>query len=51
MQWLSQNWPWVAFVLVMLGMHVFGHGGHGRGHERAPAGKASDQDKRTEHPR
>ena len=31
MEWLGNNWIWIVFVLGMLGMHMFGHGGHGRG--------------------
>ena len=30
MQWLSQNWVWVLFFVAFIGMHLFGHGCHGR---------------------
>ena len=39
MTWLSQNWFFVLFGLLFVGMHL-GHGGHG-GHgstERPPSG-------------
>lgn len=29
MEWISQNWVWVLFAIAMIGMHLFGHGGHG----------------------
>jgi len=29
MQWLSENWYWLIFIFVCVGMHFFGHGGHG----------------------
>ena len=29
MEWLSQNWIWVLFLVGMMAMHMFGHGGHG----------------------
>ena len=31
MQWLSNNWIWIAFVFAFVAMHWFGHGGHGHG--------------------
>lgn len=29
MDWLADNWGWVVFAVLMLAMHMFGHGGHG----------------------
>ena len=29
MDWLAQNWIWVVFFFLFIGMHLFGHGGHG----------------------
>jgi hypothetical protein len=29
MDWLSQNWIWVLVFAAFIGMHLFGHGGHG----------------------
>ncbi|MHB8442406.1 MAG: DUF2933 domain-containing protein [Candidatus Tyrphobacter sp.] len=29
MQWISQNWVWVLVGVAFIGLHVFGHGGHG----------------------
>lgn len=40
MTWLSQNWFWVLFGLMFLGMHL-GHGGHG-GSGSAPPRTAGD---------
>ena len=40
MTWLSQNWFWVLFGLLFVGMHL-GHGGHG-GHGSTPARNAED---------
>ena len=39
MDGLAQNWIWVVFFVVFIGMHLFGHGGHGGcgdGHDRRP---------------
>lgn len=40
MDWLMQNWIWVMFFVLFIGMHLFGHGGCGRGDgdEQPPAG-------------
>ena len=34
MEWLTANWFWVLIFAAFIGMHLFGHGGHGghRGH-------------------
>ena len=29
MEWLANNWIWIAFAVGMLAMHLFGHSGHG----------------------
>lgn len=29
MDWLSQNWFFVLLLVAFVGMHLFGHGGHG----------------------
>lgn len=29
MDWLADNWGWVVFAVLMVAMHMFGHGGHG----------------------
>jgi hypothetical protein len=29
MQWLTANWFWVVIGGLFIGMHLFGHGGHG----------------------
>lgn len=41
MDWLIQNWFWVAIGALFIGMHLFGHGGHGRhgGHGGHGGGK------------
>jgi hypothetical protein len=33
MDWLTDNWFWVLIAGLFIGMHFFGHGGHG-GHKR-----------------
>ena len=50
MQWISQNWVRVLFFAAFIAMHMFGHGGHGRGSDSAdkdskPTGK--DDSERT----
>lgn len=53
MEWLSQNWPWIAFIAAMLSMHVFGHDRYGRGncgtHGLTPVGKKTDGDEPAGH--
>lgn len=29
MDWIVQNWVWIVVFVVFIGMHLFGHGGHG----------------------
>jgi len=29
MDWLAGNWIWVVLIAACVGMHFFGHGGHG----------------------
>lgn len=52
MEWLNQNWFWLLIGIVFVGMHLFGHGGHGErggGHEgQRPSGKG-DPDKPQGH--
>ena len=45
MQWLGSNWIWIAFVVGMLAMHLFGHGGHGGyGHKSRQGGHDDGSD-------
>lgn len=37
MQWLIANWFWVLIGAAFVGMHLFGHGGHGGRHRRGSA--------------
>lgn len=30
MEWLLNNWLWIAVVIAFFAMHMFGHGGHSR---------------------
>lgn len=44
MEWLTQNWIWVALIGGMLAMHLFGHGGHrGHGGNRGACGGGHDR--------
>ena len=49
MQWLTQNWIWIVFFVLFIGMHLVGHGGHGgarddqRPMEEAQPGKDKPQ--------
>ena len=45
MQWLSENWVFLAVAVAFFAIHLFGHGGHG-GHG---SGRRDDEDKRTGH--
>ncbi|HDH05984.1 MAG TPA: DUF2933 domain-containing protein [Nitrospirae bacterium] len=29
MEWARENWVWIIVFAVFIGMHLFGHGGHG----------------------
>jgi hypothetical protein len=31
MEWLTENWFWVLIGVLFVGVHMFGHGGHGGG--------------------
>lgn len=33
MEWITANWFWILFGILFIGMHFFGHGGHGGGHQ------------------
>jgi len=45
MQWLLDNWIIVLLVGGMIGMHLFGHGGHDGVHRR---GKHKHDDAKTD---
>lgn len=32
MEWLQNNWFWIALSVGFIAMHMFGHGGHRHGH-------------------
>lgn len=59
MDWLTQNWIWVVIFVLFIGMHLFGHGGHGGrgGHggcgggdgQRPVGGKRPGEDKPQGH--
>lgn len=37
MDWLTDNWVWILLIAAFVGMHLFGHrghGGHSSGHGR-----------------
>jgi len=43
MQWLLDNWIIVLLIGGMIGMHLFGHGGHGGGkHKHRDPEKTGD---------
>jgi hypothetical protein len=48
MEWLTQNWIWVALIGGMIAMHLFGHRGHGGhgGHRGGCGGGHGNQDDR-----
>lgn len=54
MEWLTQNWLWVAIFVAFVAMHLFGHGGHG-GHGGGCGGnhgghRPADKDERNPPP-
>ncbi|MEC5325581.1 DUF2933 domain-containing protein [Aurantimonas sp. A3-2-R12] len=46
MQWVLDNWIWIALGVGMIAMHMFGHGGHG-GHSKSRK-EASQPDPESE---
>jgi len=52
MEWLTANWFWVLIAVVFVGMHFFGHGGHGgcgMGHGGHGSSDKTDPDKPPGH--
>ncbi len=47
MDWLAQNWFWVALVGLFMGMHLFGHGGCCGGHAHHNASSDESGNKPT----
>jgi len=41
MDWILTNWFWILIFVLFIGMHLFGHGGHGGGHKQGS--KATDE--------
>lgn len=35
MDWVQTNWFWILIFGLFIAMHLFGHGGHGGGHQHA----------------
>lgn len=33
MDWILANWFWILIFVLFIGMHLFGHGGHGGDHQ------------------
>ncbi len=33
MDWILANWFWILIFGLFIAMHLFGHGGHGGGHQ------------------
>lgn len=49
MEWLQQNWFWLAIFIAFIGMHLFGHGGHGGGCGGSHGGhRPTDEEKKSE---
>ena len=40
MEWISENWIWLALGFGMVAMHMFGHGHGSRGSQHAGHAKA-----------
>lgn len=43
MEWLAANWFWILIGILFIGMHLFGHGGHGGG-DRPPLSDEREKD-------
>lgn len=44
MEWLQDNWLWIALGVGFVAIHMFGHGGHQHGHSRRNGQDGRDQD-------
>lgn len=43
MNWLATNWIWIVIGVAFVGLHMFGHGGHGsHPAEKRPEGAPGD---------
>lgn len=49
MDWLAQNWFWVALMGVFIGMHLFGHGCGGHGRNTASSESGPDKPTARQH--
>jgi len=46
MDWILANWFWILIGVLFIGFHLFGHGGHGGGHQhgsKTTEGKNGDE--------
>jgi hypothetical protein len=51
MDWLQNNWIWLAAVVGFIAMHFYGHGGHGHGsNNRKPDSEATNGTKNAHDP-
>lgn len=42
MEWLSQNWLFIAVAVGIVAMHLFGHAGHGSHGDQRRDGESKD---------
>ena len=47
MDWLLENWFQILIFVLFIGMHIFGHGGHG-GHRDGDGQPGMDERKKDE---
>ncbi|MFQ6617954.1 MAG: DUF2933 domain-containing protein [Fidelibacterota bacterium] len=45
MDWLQSNWFWILIIIFFMGMHLFGHRGHGGKHGGGCGGGHRDENK------
>jgi len=50
MQWVIDNWIWIALGVGMIALHMFGHGGHGGHRKSHRKGSQTNPDSEPEAP-
>ena len=48
MDWLLANWFWILIFGLFIAMHLFGHGGHGGGHQNHRKNTAENDGNETQ---
>ncbi len=47
MEWVMENWVFILFAVIFIGMHLFGHGGMHGGHGKHGGDEGHDEHKHS----